>query len=364
MFTFSAFFNKTLAISLALGLKFGKKDFEKYVMKTFTPINLLLITIITFTNLFAQQNERDRGIELYKKGNTVEAIQILEILSKNKEGKNDGEVWNYLGLAYLNENKNKDARNSFEKAIKLNPQSSAFHSNLAYAFLLERKVNKAQNVIKKALEINPQNANAYFIRGTADLWEGKFESAVADAEKSISVNPQFTSSYILKSDGLLHQFGDLWQKTDLKPIGNIELLSQAVEILNLCLETCPKDESLKIVSERKETVKAFYDYFKKQGSNAQTSTANLNNSTFKILTKPRALYTDSARQAGVQGTITLAVVFTSDAKISHVIVLKGLGNGLNENALRAARNITFAPETENGKPISVVKMLQFSFSIY
>ena len=187
MFTFSAFFNKTLAISLALGLKFGKKDFEKYVMKTFTPINLLLITIITFTNLFAQQNERDRGIELYKKGNTVEAIQILEILSKNKEGKNDGEVWNYLGLAYLNESKNKDARSSFEKAIKLNPQSSAFHSNLAYAFLLERKVNKAQNVIKKALEINPQNANAYFIRGTADLWEGKFESAVADAEKSISV---------------------------------------------------------------------------------------------------------------------------------------------------------------------------------
>ncbi len=337
-------------------------------MKIFTAINLLLIIIITFTNLFAQQSERDRGIELYKNGNNAEAIKVLKAVSTNKESKNDGEVWNYLGLAYFNESKNKDARNSFEKAVKLNPQSSAFHTNLAYAFLLERKVNKAQSEIKKSLEIDPQNANAYFIRGTADLWEGKFESAIADAEKSISVNPQFTSSYILKSDGLLHQFGEIWQKTDLKPIGNIEILNQAVQTLNNCLETCPKDKSLKTVSERKETVKAFYDFFKKQslGSTGQNSAIadNQSKSTFKIITKPRASYTDSARQAGVQGTITIAAVFTSDAKISHVVVLKGLGHGLNEQALKATRSITFEPERENGKPISIVKMLQYSFTIY
>jgi outer membrane biosynthesis protein TonB len=44
--------------------------------------------------------------------------------------------------------------------------------------------------------------------------------------------------------------------------------------------------------------------------------------------------------------------------------LKGLGYGLDQQALNAARSIAFEPQIENGKPISVVKMVQYSFAIY
>lgn len=331
------------------------------------PVFALLISCFVFS-AFAQQSERDKGIALYKQGDDAGAVRILKTVSRQKAMKTDGEVWNYLGLAHLNRNETKEARKALEKAVKLNPQSSVFHSNLAYVYLLERKTNKAQDEIGNALRIDPQNANAYYIRGTAYLWEGKYENAVSDADKAISINPQLSSAYVLKSDGLLYSFGSSWVE-DTKPVVNLELLASAMRILETCLQACAKDGGEKITAERLDTIKAFYEHFKKKKENPNnqisvTDSSSANKIPLKISGKPRASYTDRARQAQVQGTITLAVVFSSDAKIRHILILKGLGYGLDQEAIKAARNITFEPESENGKPISVVKMVEYSFTIY
>lgn len=336
----------------------------KLYLNKFSVVIFLILTFVF--SIFAQQTELDQGIALYKKGDDAGAVRFLKAAAKKKATKADGEVWNYLGMALLNQNKTKEARKALEKAVKLNPQSSVFHSNLAYVYLTERKTDKAQNEIGKALRLDPQNANAYYIRGTAFLWEGKNEQAIADADKAISVNQQFAAAYVLKSDGLLYSFGKLWQEDAAKPIENLELLTRAAQILETCLEKCSKNAALQVAAEKMDTVKTFYTYFKKKKDNPNglAATADANKTPLKILSKPRASYTDSARRAGQQGTITLAVVFSADAKIRQTLVLKGLGYGLNDEALRAAQNITFEPETENGKPVSVVKMVQYSFTIY
>lgn len=325
--------------------------------------------LFVFTNVIvAQQSERDRAIALFKQGDDAGAVRILKTVSKQKATKTDGEVWNYLGLAHLNRNETKEARKALEKAVKINPQSSVFRANLAYVYLLERKTNKAQDEIGNALRIDPQNANAYYIRGTAFLWEGKYETAIADADKAIAANQQLTAAYVLKSDGLLYSFGKLWQEDAAKPIENLELLTRATEVLETCLQKCSKDAALRIAAEKMDTVKTFYQHFKKKKENPngqiQVDDTNVNKTPLKILSKPRASYTDSARRAGQQGTITMAVVFSADAKVKQILVLKGLGYGLDQQALKAAQSITFEPETENGKPVSVIKMLQYSFTIY
>jgi outer membrane biosynthesis protein TonB len=46
------------------------------------------------------------------------------------------------------------------------------------------------------------------------------------------------------------------------------------------------------------------------------------------------------------------------------MVVKPLSHGLNEEAVRAARAIKFNPATKDGKPVSVVKQIEYSFSIY
>lgn len=83
-----------------------------------------------------------------------------------------------------------------------------------------------------------------------------------------------------------------------------------------------------------------------------------------ILSKPRAVYTDLARESNVQGTAILKVTFLKNGGVGLVSVVKALSSGLTEQAIIAARKITFLPATNEGKPVTVVKQVEYSFSIY
>jgi tetratricopeptide (TPR) repeat protein len=88
---------------------------------------LLAIVVQLFAaNSTAQQPERtflenrDRGIQLYQKGDHQGAIEALR--SATSKNKDDGDAWHYLGLALLAEGKKDEARKAFETAatIRLN----------------------------------------------------------------------------------------------------------------------------------------------------------------------------------------------------------------------------------------------------
>ena len=84
----------------------------------------------------------------------------------------------------------------------------------------------------------------------------------------------------------------------------------------------------------------------------------------QLLSKPRAKYTDIARQNQVQGKISLRIEFKKDGKIGKISVVQGLPDGLNEEAVKAAEQIKFEPAVRNGKPYTTTKIVDFSFSIY
>jgi TonB family protein len=84
----------------------------------------------------------------------------------------------------------------------------------------------------------------------------------------------------------------------------------------------------------------------------------------KILSKPRANYTDAARQNQVQGTVTLRVTFMANGSIGSISPVSGLPNGLTEQAIAAARGIRFEPAKVNGVAQTVTKQVQYSFTLY
>ena len=84
----------------------------------------------------------------------------------------------------------------------------------------------------------------------------------------------------------------------------------------------------------------------------------------KILSKPRPGYTDAARQNNIQGTVILRVTFLASGQIGSVSVVKGLPNGLSEQAIAAAKRISFEPQKINGVPQGATKQIEYSFSIY
>jgi TonB family protein len=84
----------------------------------------------------------------------------------------------------------------------------------------------------------------------------------------------------------------------------------------------------------------------------------------KIISKPRANYTDAARQNQVQGKVVLRVTFSANGSIGAISVVSGLGYGLTEQAIAAARNIKFEPAKKNGQASSTTKSIEYSFTIY
>lgn len=84
----------------------------------------------------------------------------------------------------------------------------------------------------------------------------------------------------------------------------------------------------------------------------------------KIISKPRPGYTDAARTANIQGTVILRVTFLASGQIGSISPVKGLPNGLTEQAIAAAHRITFEPAKNNGIGQTVTKQIEYSFSIY
>jgi protein TonB len=64
-------------------------------------------------------------------------------------------------------------------------------------------------------------------------------------------------------------------------------------------------------------------------------------------------YTDEARKAGVEGTVTLALVVQPDGTTSDVTVVSGLPHGLSDAAALALRACRFTPGERKGQPVAV-----------
>lgn len=84
----------------------------------------------------------------------------------------------------------------------------------------------------------------------------------------------------------------------------------------------------------------------------------------RITSKPRANYTDAARQNQVQGTVTLRVTFLANGSIGSISTVSGLPNGLTEQAIAAARGMRFEPAKKGGVPYTVTKQVQYNFTLY
>ncbi len=82
-----------------------------------------------------------------------------------------------------------------------------------------------------------------------------------------------------------------------------------------------------------------------------------------ILYQEKAKYTEAARQNRVQGTVIVNVVFTADGRIADARVIRSLPDGLDEEAIKAAREIVFLPALQNGKPVSVRMSIEFTFNL-
>lgn len=71
-----------------------------------------------------------------------------------------------------------------------------------------------------------------------------------------------------------------------------------------------------------------------------------------LLNQPRPLFTEEARKNKVQGVVRVKILVDTNGTVKEVILMRGLPDGLNEQAIRAAYQMRFRPAMKNGQPIS------------
>jgi protein TonB len=76
-------------------------------------------------------------------------------------------------------------------------------------------------------------------------------------------------------------------------------------------------------------------------------------------------YPDTARMNNIQGRVIVKFVVNEDGSISDCTIIKGIGGGCDEEALRVAKNMPAwkNPGTQNGVPVKVYYSLPIVFKL-
>lgn len=82
-----------------------------------------------------------------------------------------------------------------------------------------------------------------------------------------------------------------------------------------------------------------------------------------ITYKQKPKYTTEAQRDKIQGSVILSAILSKDGTISELKVVRGLGYGLDEEAIKAAYKIKFVPGKKNDQPINVRVSLEFVFQL-
>jgi TonB family protein len=288
-----------------------------------------------------------RGIKLYEQGETEEAIKVLTKVVKKSQ--NDADAWYHLGLAYNREGRLAAAHPAFQKTVDLRPQFAAARAHLAYALLLANSIDRAAEEATYAISLGGQNAQTHYVVGEVALRRKEYEKALKKADDSLELDHGYSSALILKSLALLglerkqESAEALEQLLSLKTTDSISEWRGQLEELRQAVDKKPDqrtDISGPIVKGSEVTTKV------------------------RLSSKPEPPYTEKARQAGVEGTVVLSVIFSSDATLKRVLVLQWLPFGLAQRAVEAARRIKFTPATKDGQPVSMYYKIEYNFHLY
>ena len=84
-----------------------------------------------------------------------------------------------------------------------------------------------------------------------------------------------------------------------------------------------------------------------------------------VIREKKAEYTPEARRAKIEGNVVLEGVVMADGTLGAMRVVKSLDTtyGLDEQAIKAAKEWRFTPGTKDGKPVPVKVTIEMTFTL-
>ena len=241
---------------------------------------------------------------------------------------------------------------------------------------------RAQSGIKHALALKPESAEANFIAAQVYWHEGARSQAIEALNKAIGLQPVFPDARLLLAKCLrdANRLDDARMEANMAigqgaPLFNAYRLLAEIDItkgdfdaaivsletaLRLSSEPDPAEatrlrDEIDNSRELIEKLRKFADIEASQKKIDIVRPLQLNGG------QPR--YTEEARKLRIQGPVFLAILITENGDVDSVLLFRGLGHGLDEQAMEVARNLKFAPATRNGQSIPYWMKLIIKFNL-
>jgi tetratricopeptide (TPR) repeat protein len=113
----------------------------------------------------------------------------------------------YLKRGNCIENNFSEAKNNFNRAINLSPNSPEIYSNRAIMYTMLKDYDNAIKDYNMALKLNPNMANSYLNKGLLELEFKKIDNAIDDFNKVIQIEPNNPTA-LLKLSEIYKNRGD------------------------------------------------------------------------------------------------------------------------------------------------------------
>jgi TonB family protein len=309
-----------------------------------------------------------QGVRSFNEGKYDAAINELTTALKLPPVKNDARIWNMLGTSYFETGRYKDAAKAFSKAKSIEPSNLTYRTNLAVCLAHNGRISQSFSELNKVLKVAPTFRPALYFRGVLYLSREELSRVEKDASTLIANHPIHSAGY-----DLMHRLAlaGLKQRKQLS-----DSLEQEAQIIRDAKDWCDKglksvtdktsEERLRNISDELGLVLGHIEKIRSRsaGTGATVNTNDSDRIPMKVISTPTPSYTDIARRAGKSGTITLLVVFLSNGKVGLALPLNSLGYGLDEQAVAAAKKFQFEPARQNGEPVTIIRRVEFSFSLY
>ncbi|SMO43017.1 energy transducer TonB [Gracilimonas mengyeensis] len=74
-------------------------------------------------------------------------------------------------------------------------------------------------------------------------------------------------------------------------------------------------------------------------------------------------YPEMARRAGIEGRVTVQFIVNEQGNVENARVVRGIGGGCDEEALKAVKQAEFEPGMQRGRPVRVQYALSINFRL-
>src|SRR6266403_1381363 len=128
-----------------------------------------------------------RGDELRTQKNFLDAVDYYQAALKGAPA--SASTFNKIGICQLMTQRYKEARKSFEHAIRADRKHADAYNNLGVVYYAQRNYNGAIKHYEKAITLKTDAASYYNNMGAAYFGKKQFEKAIQNYSKAVELDP-------------------------------------------------------------------------------------------------------------------------------------------------------------------------------